>query len=51
MKIAFTDKLKSLMNSGSCCYNAVQNLLSSRLVSKDVKISRYGLLDIIRMIK
>jgi hypothetical protein len=28
------DEIKSRLNSGSTCYNSVQNLLSSRLISK-----------------
>jgi hypothetical protein len=32
------DELKSRLNSGNDCYHSVQNLLSSRLISNDLKI-------------
>jgi hypothetical protein len=32
------DEIKSRLNSGNACYYSVQNLLSSRLVSKNLKI-------------
>jgi hypothetical protein len=32
------EKIKRRMNSGNACYHSVQNLLSSRLLSKNVKI-------------
>jgi hypothetical protein len=32
------EKFKRRLYSGNCCYNSVQNLLSSRLLSKKVKI-------------
>jgi hypothetical protein len=32
------EEVKSRLNSGNACYHAVQNLLSSRLLSKSVKI-------------
>jgi hypothetical protein len=32
------DEMKSRLNSGNACYHSVQNLLSSRLISKDLKI-------------
>jgi hypothetical protein len=35
------DKLKSRLNSGNACYHSVQNLLSSRLISKNLKIKIY----------
>jgi hypothetical protein len=35
------EKIKSRLNSGSARYHSVQNLLSSRLVSKNVKIRIY----------
>jgi hypothetical protein len=34
-------KIKSRLNSGNACYHAVQNLLSSRLLSKNVEIKIY----------
>jgi hypothetical protein len=35
------DEIKRRLNSGSACYHSVQNLLSSRLLSKNVKIRIY----------
>jgi hypothetical protein len=35
------DEIKSRLNSGNSCYYSVQNLLSSRLISKNLKIKIY----------
>jgi hypothetical protein len=35
------DKIKSRLNSGNTCYYSVQNILSSRLISKNLKIKIY----------
>jgi hypothetical protein len=35
------DEIKSRLNSGNACYHSVQNLLSSRLISKSLKIKIY----------
>jgi hypothetical protein len=35
------DEIKSRLNSGNACYYSVQNLLSSRLISKTQKIKIY----------
>jgi hypothetical protein len=35
------DEIKSRLNSGNTCYYSVQNLLSSRLISKNMKIKIY----------
>jgi hypothetical protein len=35
------DEIKSRLNSGNACYYSFQNLLSSRLVSKNLKIKIY----------
>jgi hypothetical protein len=35
------DDSKNRLNSGNACYHSVQNLLSSRLLSKNVKIIIY----------
>jgi hypothetical protein len=35
------DEVKSRLNSGSACYYSVQNVLSSRLISKSLKIKIY----------
>jgi hypothetical protein len=32
------DEIKSRLNSGNACYYSVQNLLSSRLISRNLKI-------------
>jgi hypothetical protein len=33
--------LKSRLNSGNACYHSVQSLLSSRLLSRNVKVKIY----------
>jgi hypothetical protein len=35
------EEIRSRRNSGNTCYHAVQNLLSSRLLSRNVKIKIY----------
>jgi hypothetical protein len=35
------EEIKSRLNSGNVCYHSVQNLLSSRLLSKNTKIRVY----------
>jgi hypothetical protein len=35
------DEIKSRLNSGNACYHSVQNLLYSRLISKNLKIKTY----------
>jgi hypothetical protein len=35
------EEIKSRLNSGNACYYSVQNLLSSRLISKNLKIKIY----------
>jgi hypothetical protein len=35
------DEIKSRLNSGNACYYSVQNLLSSRLISNNLKIKIY----------
>jgi hypothetical protein len=35
------EEIKTRLNSGNACYHSVQNLLSSRLLSKNVKIRIY----------
>jgi hypothetical protein len=35
------EEIKRRFNSGSACYHSVQNLLSSRLLSKNIKIRKY----------
>ena len=38
---SIAEEIKSRLRSGSSCYHSVQNLLSSRLLSKDLKIKIY----------
>jgi hypothetical protein len=35
------DEIKKGLNSGNACYHSVQNLLSSRLLSRNLKIRIY----------
>jgi hypothetical protein len=35
------EEIKRRLNSGNACYHSVQNLLSSRLLSKNLKIGLY----------
>jgi hypothetical protein len=37
----FQVEIKRRLNSGNACYHSVQNLLSSRLLSKNIKIRTY----------
>jgi hypothetical protein len=37
------EEIKKSLNSGNACYHSVQNLLSSCLLSKDIKIRIYSL--------
>jgi len=36
------EEIKGRLNSGNACYNSVQNLLSSRLLSQTLKIKIYN---------
>jgi UDP-galactopyranose mutase len=38
---SISEEIKSRMRSGNACYHSVQNLLSSRLLSKNLKIKIY----------
>jgi len=38
---SIAEEIKSRMRSGNACYHSVQNLLSSRLLSKNLKIKIY----------
>jgi len=40
-KNSITEEIKSRLRSGNACYHSVQNLLSSRLLSKNLKIKIY----------
>jgi hypothetical protein len=35
------EEIKRRLNSGNACYHSVQNILSSRLLSKNIKITIY----------
>jgi hypothetical protein len=35
------EEIKKSLNSGNACYHSAQNLLSSRLLSKNIKIKIY----------
>jgi hypothetical protein len=37
-QISIPEEIKSRLRSGDACYHSVQNLLSSRLLSKNLKI-------------
>ena len=38
---SITEEIKSRLRSGNACYHSVQNLLSSRLLSRNIKIKIY----------
>jgi hypothetical protein len=38
IQILIQEEIKRRLNSGNACYHSVQNLLSSRLLSKNVKV-------------
>ena len=38
---SIAEEIKSRLRSGNACYHSVQNLLSSRLLSKNLKIKTY----------
>ena len=39
---SISEDIKSRLRSGNACYHSVQKLLSSRLLSKNLKIKTYG---------
>jgi len=41
---SITEEIKSRLKSGNACYHSVQNLLSSRLLSKNLKIKIYRII-------
>jgi hypothetical protein len=41
-QILIQEEIKRKLNSGNACYHSVQNILSSRLLSKNVKIRIYN---------
>ena len=38
---SIAEEIKSRLRSGNACYHSVQNLLSSRLLSKNLKVKIY----------
>jgi hypothetical protein len=38
------EEIKSRLNSGNACYHSVQSLLSSRLLSRNVKVKIYNII-------
>jgi hypothetical protein len=40
------EEIKRRLNSGNACYHSVQNLLSSRLLSKNVKVRIYTIISL-----
>ena len=40
-KNSIVEEIKSILRSGNACYHSVQNLLSSRLLSKNLKVKIY----------
>ena len=38
------EEIKSRLNSGNACYYSIQNILSSRPISKNLKIKRYKII-------
>ena len=38
---SIAEEIKSRLRSGSACYYSVQNILTSRLLSKNLKIEKY----------
>jgi hypothetical protein len=41
-KILIQEEIKRRLNSGNACYHSAQNLLSSRLLSKNIKVRIYN---------
>ena len=41
---SIVEEIKSRLTSGNACYHSVQNLLSSRLLSKNLKIKIYRII-------
>ena len=41
------EEIKSRLKSGNACYHSVQNLLSSRLLSKNLKIKIYRTINLL----
>jgi hypothetical protein len=40
------EEIKRTLNSGNICYHSVQNLLFSRLLSKNIKITIYKTINL-----
>ena len=43
---SFPEEIKSRLRSGNACYHSVQKLLSSRLLSKNLKIKVYRTISV-----
>jgi len=43
-QISIPEEIKSSLRSGNACYHSMQNLLSSRLLSKNLKIKIYRII-------
>jgi hypothetical protein len=41
------EEIKKRLNSGNACYHSMQNLLSSRLLSKNVKVRIYKTIPVV----
>jgi hypothetical protein len=44
MIIMIQEEIKGRLNSSIACYHLIQNLLSSRLLSKNIKIRKYKII-------
>ena len=40
------EEMKSSLNSGNACYHSVQNLMSSSLSSKNIKVKMYAIITV-----
>jgi hypothetical protein len=45
-KNSIQEEIKSRLNSGKVCYSSVQNILSSRLLSRNLKIKTYKMITL-----
>jgi hypothetical protein len=44
------EEIKSRLKSGNACYHSVQNLLSSNLITKNVKIKIHGIIILLAVL-
>ena len=47
-KNSIDEEIKSRLKSGNACYHSVQNLLSSSLLSKNLKIKKQNIIFLLR---